>query len=178
MTARAQANDLIVSDEQPTRKLSGAMAWMACGAGVRAVGAGALLDAVFDRHHRLSRGVPWVSCWRLRFLLYPAWEKSKYRDRVWIVDWLLALIGMAALVYLATHIEEVKTRATRPLELEVWLGAGLILCILEATRRTTGWVLPFVTLVFLGYALGGALYAGAAWTIAAIRSRGSSGRII
>ncbi|MEQ1863461.1 MAG: TRAP transporter fused permease subunit, partial [Micropepsaceae bacterium] len=89
------------------------------------------------------------------FLLYPAWEKSKHRDRVWIVDWLLALIGTAALVYLSTHIEEVKTRATRPLELEVWLGGGLILCILEATRRTTGWVLPFVTIVFLGYALAG-----------------------
>src|SRR5262249_17399192 len=91
----------------------------------------------------------------LAFLMYPAAETSKYRDRVWVVDWLLAAIAVAALAYLATHIEEVKTRATRPLEIEVWLGAGLILCILEATRRTTGWALPAITLVFLGYAFAG-----------------------
>jgi TRAP transporter 4TM/12TM fusion protein len=91
----------------------------------------------------------------LAFLLYPAAQSGTYRDRVWIIDWVLIAIGAAALVYLATHIEEVKTRATRPLELEIWLGGGLIFCILEATRRTTGWPLPLITVAFLIYALAG-----------------------
>ena len=91
----------------------------------------------------------------LSFLLYPARQAGRYRDSVWIVDWLLMAVAAAALVYLATHIEEVKTRATRPIELEVWLGGGLILCILEATRRTTGWALPAITVGFLIYALAG-----------------------
>lgn len=91
----------------------------------------------------------------LSFLLYPAWQKGYRRDAVWIVDLVLIAIATAALVYLATHIEEVKTRATRPLEMEVWLGIGLIVCILEATRRTTGWALPLITIVFLIYAFAG-----------------------
>lgn len=91
----------------------------------------------------------------LSFLLYPAWQKGRWRDAVWIVDWLLIAIATAALVYLATHIEEVKTRATRPQDIEVWLGIGLIACILEATRRTTGWALPLITLAFLAYAFAG-----------------------
>jgi len=91
----------------------------------------------------------------LSFLLYPAWQKGRHRDRVWFLDWLLIAIGTAALVYLATHIEEVKTRATRPEEIEIWLGIGLIVCILEATRRTTGWPLPLITIAFLIYAFAG-----------------------
>ena len=91
----------------------------------------------------------------LSFLLYPARQGGRYRDHVWIVDWLLIAAGTAALVYLATHIEEVKTRATRPLEIEVWFGGALIVCVLEATRRTTGLALPLITAAFLGYALAG-----------------------
>ena len=91
----------------------------------------------------------------LSFLLHPVLQRSRSRDRVWIIDVVLALVACAALIYLATHIEDVKTRATRPLEFEVWLGCGLIACILEATRRTTGLALPLITLAFLGYALAG-----------------------
>jgi TRAP transporter 4TM/12TM fusion protein len=143
-----------ISDEQATRHLSGAMNWIAGGLAFALAGL-ALYWTQYSIGTTVYRAAFLGFVLTLAFLLYPVWETSKHRDRVWIVDWVLALIGVAALVYLATHIEEVKTRATRPLEIEVWLGAGLILCILEATRRTTGWVLPFVTLVFLGYALAG-----------------------
>ncbi len=145
-----------ISDEHATRKLSGAMVWIA-GALAFVLAALALYWTQYSIGTVVYRAAFLGLVLTLAFVLYPTWAKSKHRDRVWIVDWLLALIGAAALAYLATHIEDVKTRATRPLELEVWLGAGLILCILEATRRTTGWVLPFVTLIFLGYALAGPL---------------------
>lgn len=91
----------------------------------------------------------------LSFLLYPLSTKSASKDRISILDWLLAALAVAALFYLIVHVDDVKTRATRPLDIELWLGTGLIVCILEATRRTTGWALPVITVVFLAYAFAG-----------------------
>jgi TRAP transporter 4TM/12TM fusion protein len=91
----------------------------------------------------------------LSFLLYPALSTVKRDERVTVFDWILIAVAVAALAYLMINVEEVKTRATRPLDVELWLGLGLIGCILEATRRTTGWPLPFITLLFIGYALAG-----------------------
>ncbi|MFM9862843.1 MAG: TRAP transporter permease, partial [Micropepsaceae bacterium] len=144
----------VATDEQPTRRLSLPMAWVA---GVLAFALAAL--ALYWTQYSIGttgyRAAFLGLVLALSFLLYPAWQKGRWRDRVWIADWVLIAIGTAALVYLATHIEEVKTRATRPLELEVWLGIGLIVCILEATRRTTGWALPAITIAFLIYAYAG-----------------------
>lgn len=92
----------------------------------------------------------------LAFLMFPVWER-RWRDRIWLIDLALIGVSVAALIYLATHLEAVKMRATSPTPLEVALGAGLILAILEATRRSIGWVLPVVALVFLAYAVWGPL---------------------
>lgn len=143
-----------ITDEQPTRRLSVPMGWLA---GVLAfvLSALALYWTQYSIGTTAYRAMFLGLVLALSFLLYPAWQKGRYRDKVWIVDWLLIAVGTAALVYLATHIEEVKTRATRPEEIEVWLGIGLIVCVLEATRRTTGWALPLITIGFLIYAFAG-----------------------
>jgi TRAP transporter 4TM/12TM fusion protein len=90
----------------------------------------------------------------LAFLMYPVWER-RWRDQVWLID--LALIGVSiwALVYLATNLEAIKMRATTPTPLEAALGIGLIIAVLEATRRSIGWILPAVAAVFLVYAVFG-----------------------
>ena len=142
------------TEEQPTRRLSAAMAWLV-GALAFALAALALYWTQYSIGTTTYRAMFLGLVLALSFLLYPAWQKGLYRDRVWILDWLLIAIGTAALFYLATHIEEVKTRATRPEEIEIWLGIGLIVCILEATRRTTGWPLPLITIAFLIYAFAG-----------------------
>lgn len=90
----------------------------------------------------------------LAFLMFPVWER-RWRDRVWLIDLALIAVSTAALIYLATHLEAVKMRATSPTLLEVALGAGLMLAILEATRRSIGWVLPAVAAAFLAYAVWG-----------------------
>lgn len=144
----------LVSDEQPTRRLSTPMALIA-GALAFVLAALALYWTQYSIGTTEYRAMFLGLVLALSFLLYPARQKGRARDAVWIVDWLLIAVAVAALFYLATHIEEVKTRATRPLEIEVWLGIGLIVCILEATRRTTGWALPLITVAFLIYAYAG-----------------------
>lgn len=150
----AREADLQVSEEQATRRLTGAMAWIA-GALAFVLAALALYWTQYSIGTTAYRAAFLGLVLVLAFLVYPAWQRSPARDRVWIIDWLLIAVAVAALYYLATNVEAFKTRAMRPLDIEVWLGAGLIVCILEATRRTTGWPLPFITAIFLGYAFAG-----------------------
>ena len=70
--------------------------------------------------------------------------------------WLFAALAIAAAIYLSVEIEHYKTRPTRPTPDEVALGTVLMLLVLEATRRTVGWILPFIVLLFLLYAWFGA----------------------
>jgi TRAP transporter 4TM/12TM fusion protein len=85
------------------------------------------------------------------FLFYPLAARNRNSSRVNYLDWLFIAIAIAAVVYLVTNLDSTKTRATAPLAIEVWLGGALILLVLEATRRTTGWVLPAIAAVFLVY---------------------------
>src|ERR671937_1181776 len=50
-----------------------------------------------------------------------------------------------------------------PTQLDVVLGVIFIVLLLEATRRTTGWIVPFVALVFIAYAMAGP-YLPPPWT--------------
>jgi TRAP transporter 4TM/12TM fusion protein len=146
--------DLNISEEHATRRLTGPTAWIA-GALAFVLAALALYWTQYSIGTTTYRAAFLGLVLALAFLWYPAWEKGRSRDVVWIIDWLLIALAAAALIYLATHIEAVKTRATRPEDIEVFFGVGLIVCILEATRRTTGWALPAITVVFLAYAFAG-----------------------
>ena len=59
--------------------------------------------------------------------------------------------------------EDFTDRATLPTRLDVVLGVIFIVLLLEATRRTTGWIVPFVALLFIAYALAGP-YLPPPWT--------------
>jgi TRAP transporter 4TM/12TM fusion protein len=145
-----------VSEEQPQRQLTGVAAWVATGL-LLALSCLALYWTQYPIGTTEFRALFLMLVLVLSFLIYPVLARSSGRDRVWLFDWLLMAITVAALVYLIMQVDSVKTRATRPLEIEQWLGGGLIICILEATRRTTGWALPLITAGFLGYALFGPL---------------------
>lgn len=69
-----------------------------------------------------------------------------------VAEWIFAGLAIACAIYLSLGIESYKTRPTRPTAEEIALGAVLILLVLEATRRTVGWILPFIALLFLAYA--------------------------
>src|SRR6266576_5285909 len=53
--------------------------------------------------------------------------------------------------------------ATGPLQLDVVLGVIFIVLLLEATRRTSGWIMPVVAILFIAYAMLGP-YLPPPWT--------------
>lgn len=96
----------------------------------------------------------------IAFAVSPFLSLAPKLARFQIFDWLFAFVALWAAVYLTVNIEEFKTRAMRPTPEELVLGLALILLILEATRRTVGWILPAISLLFLAYG-----YAGSGWLI-------------
>src|SRR5437763_4477918 len=97
----------------------------------------------------------------LSFLLFPMAMLFRNRIRWW--DIAAGIMGAAILVYAIEGGEEFTDRATMPTQLDVVLGVIFIVLLLEATRRTTGWIVPFVALVFIAYAMAGP-YLPPPWT--------------
>jgi TRAP transporter 4TM/12TM fusion protein len=86
----------------------------------------------------------------LSFLMFPA--AKSLRDRVYLWDWIPAILSLAVMGYVVWQGSEFGDRATLPLQRDVLVGAVLIVLLLEATRRTTGWIMPAVAIAFLLYA--------------------------
>jgi TRAP transporter 4TM/12TM fusion protein len=95
----------------------------------------------------------------LTFLVYRGWGKRKEgddkRERPGVTDWLLALASVVALGYTLVTFDEFVRRAAAPNDLDILFGVVTILLVLEATRRTVGWILPAVVVSFLLYAFFG-----------------------
>jgi TRAP transporter 4TM/12TM fusion protein len=97
----------------------------------------------------------------LTFLIFPVAKRFRHRVMWW--DWLFALAGVATTVYLIAGGDDFFDRSIVPNDWDIVFGVALGLLILEAMRRTTGWILPFVTICFLLYAFFGE-YLPAPWT--------------
>lgn len=97
----------------------------------------------------------------LSFLSFAALPRDRNRIRWW--DWLLAAASLAVVAYILTGGDDFTDRATTPNAIDMLTGGVLLALVLEATRRTTGWVMPAVSLAFLAYAVFGA-YLPAPWT--------------
>lgn len=140
----------IDSESGRTRRLIGWEAWLAAG-----LCAGLSLYALYWTQFAINTSIYRATFVGMvlaaAFLIFPLFPKGEGRH-VRIIDWLLIALAFASVYYLSTHLEATKMRATSPLEIEVWLGGILILLVLEATRRATGWALPIIAAVFLIYA--------------------------
>jgi TRAP transporter 4TM/12TM fusion protein len=69
-----------------------------------------------------------------------------------LADWLLMTLSLIAIAYPLWDFDEFIYRAALPNATDQVFGALTILLVLEATRRTTGWILPAVAVMFLAYA--------------------------
>ncbi len=97
----------------------------------------------------------------LCFLVFPLHPRFRHRVMWW--DWLAAALAIAVVVYLIKGGDDFTDRNTSPLPWDIAFGIALIVLVLEAMRRSTGWIMPVITLAFVAYALWGP-YLPAPWT--------------
>ena len=97
----------------------------------------------------------------LSFLLFPMAARFRNRIRWW--DVVLGFMGAAILVYAINGGDDFTDRATLPNQWDVGLGTIFILLLLEATRRTTGPIVPVIAIGFIAYAYFGP-YLPQPWT--------------
>jgi len=94
----------------------------------------------------------------LTFLLYGAkGEVGSARTGVGRADWLLAAAAVVALSWPLIDFAELPYRAATPTATDLALGSLAIALVLEATRRTVGWILPTTAVLFILYAYLGPL---------------------
>ena len=97
----------------------------------------------------------------LCFLVFPVTARFRHRIMWW--DWLAAVLAIAIVVYLIQGGDDFTDRNTSPAPLDIVFGIALIALVLEAMRRTNGWIMPIITCSFLAYALFGPVLP-APWT--------------
>ena len=87
-----------------------------------------------------------------------------------LLDWLLAIACAVSVLYIPYIYADLAFRVGNPSTLDVAMGSVLIVTLLEATRRSMGWPLPIIAVVFMCYALFGPVFpgllkhAGATWS--------------
>jgi TRAP transporter 4TM/12TM fusion protein len=101
--------------------------------------------------------------WRVPAFLNPF--RARDRDDPSVPDWALAALALAAGLYPLLDFDAFLERRQAPEALDILAGCVLLVLLLEACRRTTGWVLPLVSLVFIAYAYYGG-YLPYTWSLA------------
>ena len=97
----------------------------------------------------------------LVFLMFPAAKRFRHRLMWW--DVIAAVVSIAIVAYILYWGDLLGDRATVPTTLDQVIGVALILLILEGNRRSSTWILPFIVVLFIAYAMFGP-YLPAPWT--------------
>ena len=99
---------------------------------------------------QVLRGIHVMFVLFLTFLVFPSFKR--FKSRLPWYDFFLAFLGIAVIVYMLVDFEEFIYRSTIPNFWDKFFGVTLILLVLEATRRTTGWIMSTIVIAFLIYA--------------------------
>jgi TRAP transporter 4TM/12TM fusion protein len=97
----------------------------------------------------------------LGFYLFPV--ARRYRNRLMPWDVVLIAAGLYVTWYLIAGGDDLLDRYVYPEPMDIVVGWMLVALVLEATRRTTGWIMPAVSIGFLLYGFYGNLLP-APWT--------------
>src|SRR5215213_499501 len=87
----------------------------------------------------------------LSFLLFPLATRFRNRVRWW--DVVPGLFAVATIIYALWGGDDFTDRATLPDRWDVIVGLVFMVLLLEATRRTTGLIMPVVAILFIAYAM-------------------------
>ncbi|GAB3400877.1 TRAP transporter permease [Flindersiella endophytica] len=91
--------------------------------------------------------------------------QSQRSDNPGVVDYVLAALSFVVAAYPLAGFDDFLERRQVPSTLDIVMGLVLLVLILEAARRTTGWWLPLICVGFLAYAYYGG-YLPVTWAIA------------
>jgi len=89
----------------------------------------------------------------LSFMLFPV--AKRYRHRLMWWDVALALLSIAVIAWMILGGDDFTDRNTSPESWDIVFGVALMILVVEATRRTSGWIMPIVISLFLVYAFVG-----------------------
>lgn len=90
----------------------------------------------------------------MTFFIYPVSRKSSRKTLPWY-DIVFALLSVAVAVYVWVDYINFINRMGSPNTMDVIMGTLLIVLVLEASRRISGWPLVMLSLLFLLYGLFG-----------------------
>jgi TRAP transporter 4TM/12TM fusion protein len=91
----------------------------------------------------------------LIFTAHSAWARDGARWHQKIIDAALLIVGVGTLFYHVVYFTEISGRWGELTDLEYWLGSLCVVMLLEATRRSIGWPIVILALIFLAYAFVG-----------------------
>jgi TRAP transporter 4TM/12TM fusion protein len=89
----------------------------------------------------------------LVFLLFPI--APRFRNRLMWWDVVGAVLGVATIVYLLYGGDDFWDRNVTPSASDTFFGVAFVLLVLEACRRTSGWIITGVVAAFIAYAFVG-----------------------
>ena len=146
----------IPSEEAPARRLDGLVGRLATGLAV-GLSLYALYWVIYIVEAQIYRVSFLLLALVLTFLWIPVRRQGDGRAaaKVSPFDWMLIAASVVALAWPLIDFSRFVYRAANPTPLDIGLGVLTIVLVLEATRRTVGWILPLTALVFLFYAWAG-----------------------
>jgi TRAP transporter 4TM/12TM fusion protein len=150
--ALEKAEKFIEEEEGPSRRLSGKVATFVTATAV-VMSLVHLYAAVGVIMTQMLRGIHVMFVLFLTFLVFPAGRR--FQKRINGFDLLLSLLGVAVIVYMLVDFEDFIYRSVVPNFWDKLFGVILILLVLEATRRTSGWIMPAIVALFIAYAFAG-----------------------
>lgn len=89
----------------------------------------------------------------LSFMMFPV--ARRFRHRLMWFDVALAILSIAVIGWMIQGGDDFTDRNTSPETWDMVFGVALMLLVIEATRRTSGWIMPIVISFFIAYAFAG-----------------------
>ncbi len=99
----------------------------------------------------LFRNIHWMLIGTLIFMYFPA-LKSSPKDRPTIIDLVCILASLVVGMYVILNFDAIAGRAGAPVTTDIVLGMILTVLVLEAGRRTVGWPIVIIAVLFVVYA--------------------------
>jgi len=115
-----------------------------------------LYYAYFHPYFALDhRVLHWFFMSIIIFMRYPFSKKLSPAQRPSVFDWLFLLLSCAICLWIFVNSTEILRRAGMYPTFDVVMATAMILIVLEACRRTTGFAVSCIAIIFIGYVVFG-----------------------